>query len=267
MTALARTHIMMRISRRLVATAHRAKLHWRDKVRQNLKRFGIAEADCFVQDKDMQRDVYQEGLQRALNTTISKQLACDMWHFPPTILKKTRHRQTWMSSNFSTVKEETPVVWSTTEWGAASFGWLCFNGQWCVWVFVCVLWVCLCVYVWVFSVCACVRAYMCVCVCSLCVLAIILIIKQVEIYCVPFSKHAWLCVVSFSLLMLMCAYKYFHIIYMQGMHTCFCVLVCSGVTTRKLYSCQCMPFFLCYKIHCIINLTVKNLNLQIRFTE
>ena len=57
---------------------HGAKLSWRDKVRQDLKRFGIVEADWhhLAKDQNVSRDVCQEGLQKVQNTALSAQFIC-----------------------------------------------------------------------------------------------------------------------------------------------------------------------------------------------
>ena len=53
--------------------AHGVKLRWRDKVRQDLKRFCIAEAGwyCLAQDRTIWRDLCQQGLKKVQNAASS----------------------------------------------------------------------------------------------------------------------------------------------------------------------------------------------------
>ena len=62
--------------------AHGAKLRWRDKVRQDLKRFCIAEAGwyCLAQDRTIWRDLCQQGLKKVQNATPSTMFTCDICH-------------------------------------------------------------------------------------------------------------------------------------------------------------------------------------------
>ena len=62
--------------------AHGAKLRWRDKVRQDLKRFCIAEAGwyCLAQDRTIWKDLYQQGLKKVQNAAPSTMFACDICH-------------------------------------------------------------------------------------------------------------------------------------------------------------------------------------------
>ena len=62
--------------------AHGAKLRWRDKVRQDLKRFCIAEAGwyCLAQDRTIWRDLCQQGLKKVQNAAPSTMFACDICH-------------------------------------------------------------------------------------------------------------------------------------------------------------------------------------------
>ena len=62
--------------------AHGAKLRWRDKVRQDLKRFCIAEAGwyCLAQDRTIWRDLCQQGLKNVQNAVPSTMFACYICH-------------------------------------------------------------------------------------------------------------------------------------------------------------------------------------------
>ena len=63
--------------------AHGSKLSWRDKVRQDLKRFGIPKSDWYslCEDRIAWRGVCQDGLQRIQNAgTHTAELVCETCH-------------------------------------------------------------------------------------------------------------------------------------------------------------------------------------------
>ena len=67
----------------MAAPAHGVKLRWRDKVRQDLKRFRISEKDWYrlYEDRIAWRGVCQDGLQSIQNAgTHTAQFVCEICH-------------------------------------------------------------------------------------------------------------------------------------------------------------------------------------------